>query len=102
MVGLELDPKVLKSQAHRAAAISIAGIALPFAVGVAVSYGLYNAYADTSKPFSSFVVFMGTAISITAFPVLARILTELKLLGTEVGLTTIAAGLGNDAGKLFF
>ncbi|KAI9306473.1 Sodium/hydrogen exchanger family-domain-containing protein [Cunninghamella echinulata] len=71
-------------------------MALPFALGIAVSLGLYRLQNDPSVAFSSFLLFLGVAVSITAFPVLARILAELKLLGTKVGAITMAAGLIND------
>ncbi|KAI8072912.1 Sodium/hydrogen exchanger family-domain-containing protein [Gongronella butleri] len=71
-------------------------MALPFGLGAAVSLGLYHLQNDPSVPFGSFVLFLGVAIAITAFPVLARILAELKLLGTDVGVITMGAGLLND------
>ncbi|KAK6092032.1 K(+)/H(+) antiporter [Batrachochytrium dendrobatidis] len=97
LVGLELDPTKLISQFKKSAAISLAGIALPFAAGVGVSKILYDRYADPSVKFSSFFVFCGVAMSITAFPVLARILTERKLLRTDVGQATLAAAASDDA-----
>ncbi|KAL0090007.1 Sodium/hydrogen exchanger family-domain-containing protein [Phycomyces blakesleeanus] len=71
-------------------------MALPFGLGIAVSVGLYKLQDDPSVPFSSFLLFLGVAMSITAFPVLARILAELKLLRTKVGAITMASGLIND------
>ncbi|KAL2920354.1 K(+)/H(+) antiporter [Polyrhizophydium stewartii] len=96
-VGLELDPRTLAKQFHRSAAISLAGIALPFGVGVAVSRLIYDLFADHHVSFTSFFVFCGVAMSITAFPVLARILTERKLLRTTVGQVTMAAAATDDA-----
>ncbi|KAI9270002.1 Sodium/hydrogen exchanger family-domain-containing protein [Helicostylum pulchrum] len=71
-------------------------MALPFGLGGAVSVGLYKIQDDSSIPFGSFLLFLGVAMSITAFPVLARILAELKLLRTKVGAITMASGLIND------
>ncbi|KAI8984254.1 Sodium/hydrogen exchanger family-domain-containing protein, partial [Mycotypha africana] len=71
-------------------------MALPFGLGAAVSVGLYKLQHDDSIPFSSFLLFLGVAMAITAFPVLARILAELKLLRTRVGVITMSAGLLND------
>ncbi|KAI9357192.1 Sodium/hydrogen exchanger family-domain-containing protein [Pilaira anomala] len=71
-------------------------MALPFGLGGAVSVGLYKIQNDPSIPFGSFLLFLGVAMSITAFPVLARILAELKLLRTKVGAITMASGLIND------
>lgn len=72
---------------------------LPFALGYALAWGLYHDFADPGTVTISFGVyglFIGTALAITAFPVLCRILTELKLLRTGVGVTVLAAGIGND------
>ncbi|KAI9320507.1 Sodium/hydrogen exchanger family-domain-containing protein [Dichotomocladium elegans] len=71
-------------------------MALPFGLGIAVSVGLYKLQNDPNVPFSSFMLFLGVALAITAFPVLARILAELKLLRTNVGALTMASGLLND------
>ncbi|KAI7856608.1 Sodium/hydrogen exchanger family-domain-containing protein, partial [Circinella umbellata] len=71
-------------------------MALPFGLGIAVSVGLYKLQDDPSVPFSSFMLFLGVALAITAFPVLARILAELNLLRTRVGAITMASGLLND------
>ncbi|KAI7883661.1 hypothetical protein K492DRAFT_214920 [Lichtheimia hyalospora FSU 10163] len=71
-------------------------MALPFGLGIAASVGLYKLQNDPDVPFSSFMLFQGVALAITAFPVLARILAELKLLKTQVGALTMASGLLND------
>ncbi|KAJ3319157.1 K(+)/H(+) antiporter [Boothiomyces sp. JEL0866] len=97
MVGTELDLVKVAKEFKQSAAISLAGIFLPFASGVGVAKLVYDLYGDSSVPFSSFVVFCGVAMSITAFPVLARILTERKLLGTSVGNKTLAAAATDDA-----
>jgi Kef-type K+ transport system membrane component KefB len=63
------------------------GIVLPFGLGVGVSLIIYNVMkSDLQTSFGPFTVFLGVALSITAFPVLARILAERKLLTTEVGV----------------
>ncbi|CAO3591761.1 unnamed protein product [Absidia cylindrospora] len=95
-VGLEVDVKVIRRDWKRSVAVAVAGMALPFGLGAAVSLGLYQLQGDPSIPFGSFLLFLGVAVAITAFPVLARILAELKLLGTKVGAITMAAGLIND------
>ncbi|KAJ3356555.1 K(+)/H(+) antiporter, partial [Allomyces javanicus] len=84
IVGLELDPRMVAINLRKSVAISVAGIAVPFGAGVAVSFALYDSLMpkDTKVPFSSFFLFLGVAMSITAFPVLARILTETNLLTT--------------------
>ncbi|KAI8056529.1 Sodium/hydrogen exchanger family-domain-containing protein [Gilbertella persicaria] len=95
-VGLEVDMQVIKRDWHKSLGIAVAGMALPFGLGAAVSVGLYQLQNEPSISFGSFLLFLGVAMSITAFPVLARILAELKLLRTKVGAITMAAGLIND------
>ncbi|KAJ1035953.1 hypothetical protein NDA13_000608 [Ustilago tritici] len=97
LVGLEVDVRVIRRCAKESSAISLAGMILPFGMGAAVSVGIYNAFIDSEKvSFGHFTLFTGVAMAITAFPVLARILTETKLLYTKVGVIVLAAGVGND------
>ncbi|KAF8940745.1 K(+)/H(+) antiporter [Haplosporangium gracile] len=97
LVGLELDPALVLKRARFALGISFAGMALPLGVGAAVSYVLYGELGpDTTVGFGQFLLFCGVAMSITAFPVLARILAEQKLLQTKVGFLTICAGAVGD------
>ncbi|KAJ7224156.1 Sodium/hydrogen exchanger family-domain-containing protein [Mycena pura] len=69
---------------------------LPFGLGAGLSTALYHKFIDPSVQFTHFMLFTGVAYSITAFPVLCRILTELKLLDTTVGIVVLSAGVGND------
>jgi Kef-type K+ transport system membrane component KefB len=71
---------------------------LPFAIGAGLSHALYKEFIDPKIQFAHFMLFTGVAYSITAFPVLCRILTELKLLDTTVGIVVLSAGVGNDIG----
>ncbi|KAG0211139.1 K(+)/H(+) antiporter [Mortierella sp. GBA30] len=97
LVGLELDPALVMKRARFALGISFAGMALPLGVGAAVSYVLYTELGpNTTVGFGQFLLFCGVAMSITAFPVLARILAEQKLLTTKVGFLTICAGAVGD------
>ncbi|KAI8595267.1 Sodium/hydrogen exchanger family-domain-containing protein [Dissophora ornata] len=97
LVGLELDPALVVKRAKFALGISFAGMALPLGVGAAVSYVLYEELGpDSTVGFGQFLLFCGVAMSITAFPVLARILAEQKLLTTKVGFLTICAGAVGD------
>ncbi|KAI8997803.1 Sodium/hydrogen exchanger family-domain-containing protein [Pilobolus umbonatus] len=95
-VGLEVNVSVIKQDWNKSVMIALAGMALPFGLGAAVSVGLYKLQNDDTIPYGSFLLFLGVAMSITAFPVLARILAELKLLRTNVGSITMASGLIND------
>ncbi|KAF9191000.1 K(+)/H(+) antiporter [Haplosporangium sp. Z 767] len=97
LVGLELDPLLVIKRAKFALGITFAGTVLPLGVGAAVSYVLYEEMGeDTTVGFGQFLLFCGVAMSITAFPVLARILAEQKLLTTKVGFLTICAGAVGD------
>jgi len=67
-----------------------------FGMGAGLSVPLYSQFVDKAVEFTHFMLFAGVAFSITAFPVLCRILTELKLLDTTVGIVALSAGVGND------
>ncbi|XP_038680508.1 cation/H(+) antiporter 18-like [Tripterygium wilfordii] len=95
LAGLELDPKSLCRTGKKAISIAIAGISLPFALGIGSSFVLRETISKGVHA-TSFLVFMGVAMSITAFPVLARILAELKLLTTDVGRMAMSAAAVND------
>ncbi|KDO76397.1 hypothetical protein CISIN_1g0036452mg, partial [Citrus sinensis] len=95
LVGLELDPKSLRQTGKKALGIAIAGISLPFALGIGSSF-LLRETISKGVDSTSFLVFMGVALSITAFPVLARILAELKLLTADVGRMAMSAAAVND------
>lgn len=97
LVGLELDLNSIRRSGRRAFSIAAAGISLPFVCGIGVAIVLRKTVDGADKVgFAQFLVFMGVALSITAFPVLARILAELKLLTTHVGETAMAAAAFND------
>ncbi|RDX87387.1 Cation/H(+) antiporter 19, partial [Mucuna pruriens] len=95
LVGLELDLSSIRKTGHKALGIALAGITFPFILGIGTSYALRATISKNVDP-TSFLVFMGVALSITAFPVLARILAELKLLTTDVGRMAMSAAAVND------
>ncbi|KAK3071057.1 hypothetical protein LTR53_009343 [Teratosphaeriaceae sp. CCFEE 6253] len=100
LVGLEVDLRYFVSNWKIAVSVGAAGLALPFGLGCAIAWGLYNQFRDEPGTvhinFGTYMLFIAVAMSITAFPVLCRILTELKLLSTPVGVIVLSAGVGND------
>jgi Kef-type K+ transport system membrane component KefB len=98
IVGIELDTKLLKTHFRKTTLISVAGITVPFCVGIAVSKTLFNVLQPESHAtHTSFFVFIGTAMSITAFPVLARMLSEGGLIYTRPGSMALGAAAVDDA-----
>ncbi|WP_290833070.1 cation:proton antiporter, partial [Flavobacterium sp.] len=96
VVGMELDLKVLKNKANDAVVISHASIIFPFALGIGLSYFVYNQFAPEGVEFLSFSLFMGIAMSITAFPVLARIVQERGIHKTKLGAIVITCAAADD------
>lgn len=96
IVGMELDLKVLKNKAHDAVVISHASIIIPFALGVGLAYFVYAAFAPEGTQFISFALFIGIAMSITAFPVLARIIQERDMYKTRLGTIAITCAAADD------
>ena len=96
VIGMELDLKVLKNKANEAVVISHASIVIPFALGIGLSYFVYNQFAPEGVTFLSFSLFMGIALSITAFPVLARIVQERGIHKTKLGAIVITCAAADD------
>ncbi len=96
VVGMELDLKVLKNKANDAVVISHASIVFPFALGIGLAYYVYNEFAPKGVAFLSFSLFMGIAMSITAFPVLARIVQERGIHKTKLGAIVITCAAADD------
>ena len=96
LVGAEFDPKILRGRKHTAIVISHVSIIVPFFLGTLLALYLYPRLSDDSVAFAHFALFVGTAMSITAFPVLARILTERNLLHGRIGTVTIACAAVDD------
>ena len=96
VIGMELDLKVLKNKANDAVVISHASIVIPFALGIGLSYFVYNQFAPEGVKFMSFSLFMGIALSITAFPVLARIVQERGIHKTKLGAIVITCAAADD------
>jgi len=96
MVGLEFDTRLLRGRGHAAVVTSHVSIIAPFFLGSLVALFLYPRLSDDSVSFVGFSLFMGASMSVTAFPVLARILSERNLTRTRVGTVTIACAAVDD------
>jgi Kef-type K+ transport system membrane component KefB len=96
LVGLELDPKLLRERGRATVATSHASIAVPFVLGAALAVPLFARHGPAGTELLHFALFMGAAMSITAFPVLARILAERNLLRTRLGAIAIACAAVDD------
>jgi len=97
LVALEVDIRMFTNNWKAAVSVGLAGMILPFGLGFAIAYGIFRQFPPGNDiSFGVFGLFIGTALAITAFPVLCRILTELNLLRSNVGVTVLAAGIGND------
>jgi len=95
LVGLELNAGLIRSRAHATIAISHTSILVPFLFGALLALWLYPRLAP-DIPFPSFALFMGVAMSITAFPVLARILTDRGMERSELGVIAISCAAIDD------
>jgi len=96
VIGMELDLKALKNKANDAVVISHASIIFPFTLGIGLAYFIYNQFAPEGVEFASFALFLGIAMSITAFPVLARIVQERGIHKTKLGTIVITCAAADD------
>jgi K+:H+ antiporter len=96
VVGLEFDPASLRRRAAPFIVTSQVSIAFPFVLGCALAFSLYPGFSPPGVRFLPFALFMGIAMSITAFPVLARILTDRGLTRTELGVAALTCAAVDD------
>jgi Kef-type K+ transport system membrane component KefB len=96
LVGMEIDPKELSHESHSAVLVSHVSITAPFVLASLLALYLYPRLSDDSVSFTNFALFMGAAMSITAFPVLARILLERDMMKTKLGSLAIACAAVDD------
>ncbi len=96
IIGMELDLKAIGKQAYDAVVISHASIIIPYTLGMGLAYFIYKDYAPAGVSFLSFALFMGIAMSITAFPVLARILKEKGLTRSKLGAMALTCAAADD------
>jgi Kef-type K+ transport system membrane component KefB len=96
LVGLELDTGLLRRRSHATLAISHASILAPFCLGALAALWLYPAFSDSHVPFNVFALFVGVAVSVTAFPVLARILTDTDMHRSQLGVVALTCAAVDD------
>ncbi|MFL6136587.1 MAG: cation:proton antiporter [Frankiaceae bacterium] len=96
LVGYELDLVVVRRRSYLAAVVSHVSIALPFLAGVLLALGMYRTFAPSGQSFLAFALFLAASMSITAFPVLARILADRGLTETSLGSLALACAAVDD------
>jgi Kef-type K+ transport system membrane component KefB len=96
LVGLELDTGLLRKKTHATLAISHASIIAPFLLGATIALWIYPTLSSSDVPFGVFAMFMGVSMSVTAFPVLARILTDRGMHKTKLGVIAISCAAVDD------
>ena len=96
LVGLDLDPRLLRGNTHTTIAVSHASIFAPFLLGATLALWLYPRFATSNVSFTVFSLFLGVSLSVTAFPVLARILTDRRVQRTRLGVTALTCAAVGD------
>ena len=93
---LEIDLQLIRKNYKISAAVGLAGLVVPFGFGGILAVILFNKFSDSSVQFGHFTLFVCVSVGITAFPILCRMLNELKLFDTNIGVVVISAGVVND------
>ncbi len=96
LIGVELDVRLIRGRGHAAAMVSHVSIVVPFLSGVVLALAIFSDLGSDQGDFVSFSLFLGASMSVTAFPVLARILTERGLNRTRLGAVTITCAAVDD------
>jgi Kef-type K+ transport system membrane component KefB len=96
IVGLEFNTGILRKQGQATLAISHASIIVPFSLGAVMALWLYPSFSSADVPFTAFALFLSVSMSITAFPVLARILTDRRMSRTDLGIMALACAATDD------
>ncbi|CAK8530441.1 unnamed protein product [Lathyrus sativus] len=94
LIGLEMDMTIVHRTGRKAVLIAVAGMILPFIVGIGIAFAFND--REGSVHAVSYVLYLGIVLSVTSFPVLARMLAELKLINTELGKLALSTSLIND------
>jgi Kef-type K+ transport system membrane component KefB len=96
LVGVELDPELLRRRGRATVGISHASIVVPFLLGAALALWIYPRFSTSDVPFTAFSLFMGISMSVTAFPVLARILGDRGMHTTTLGVVALTCAAVDD------
>src|SRR5207248_2766693 len=96
LIGLELDVRLIKGRGRMAATVSQVSIVVPFLLGSLLALTLFPTLGSATGRFTPFALFLGASMSITAFPVLARILTERGIYKTHLGAITLTCAAVDD------
>ena len=96
LVGLEFDLKIVKKSGHTALAVSHMSIILPFLLGSFLALAIFDTACPPNIPFMNFALFLAISLSLTAFPVLARILTDQKMHRTKMGTIALTCAAVDD------
>jgi Kef-type K+ transport system membrane component KefB len=96
LVGVELDTRTLRERSHSTLAISQASIAVPFSLGILLALALFPSLSLPGVSFTNFALFIGVSMSVTAFPVLARLLTDRGLQRSQLGVMALACAAFDD------
>jgi Kef-type K+ transport system membrane component KefB len=96
LTGVELNPQLLRGQLRATVAIAQTSIAVPFVLGAVLAVYLHPRFSSSGVPFTNFALFLGIAMSITAFPVLARILAERGMTHTPLGALALTCAAIDD------
>ena len=96
LTGVELNPRMLRGQFRATVAIAQTSIAVPFVLGAVLAVYLHPRFSSSGVPFTNFALFLGIAMSITAFPVLARILSERGMTTTPLGALALTCAAIDD------
>jgi len=95
-LGSQLDIQMMRRHSRDALLISVSGMLVPLGLGALLGFFLYPEFAGTNATSIAFILLVGSAMSVTAFPVLARLLTEKRMLGTKIGLLSLTSASIND------
>ena len=96
IIGMELDLSVVRKRFQDTVLISHASTVVPFFLGLLMAFYIYEAYANEETQFLTFAFFVGISLSITAFPVLARIIQERGMTRTHLGTISLASAANGD------